>query len=219
MVINPTCRWTTIGASFRFFGGYAIAFFMQNYFTKGVFGTDDSVTNIYFYGNAIVVSLCGFLSSIIYARFSERLEEQGNYFGKALVCILCSVLGIPFFLACTCIQFNIYFSLSMLALEYLVAEGWVPPAITMVVNSIDPKYKAQGTGAFLFFATMAGVISTALLNWINQVYDCKNHPERYGYFMAGFVVFSYAGSIPFFALAGKEYRELMVRRNAAQTDM
>jgi MFS family permease len=101
---------------------------------------------------------------MIYAQIADRLEQKGNYFGKALVCILCGALGIPFIVLCTCVQFNIYFSLAMLAFEYLVAEGWVPPAITMVVNTISPENKAFGTAAFLFCATMAGVISTALLN-------------------------------------------------------
>lgn len=171
MAVNPTCRWVTIAGSFRFFGGYAIAFFMQKYFVGGVFG--DDVDSTYFYGNAVVVSICGFCSSIIYARIADHYESKGNYYSKALVCIACSALGIPFIVLCTCFQFNIYFSLVMLAIEYLLAEGWVPPAITMVVNTVSPENKAFGTAAFLFCATMAGVISTALLNQIQKVYETK----------------------------------------------
>lgn len=29
---NPTCRWVLIAGSFRFFGGYAIGYFMPAYF-------------------------------------------------------------------------------------------------------------------------------------------------------------------------------------------
>ena len=36
MFTNPTCRYCTIGGAFRFFGGYAIGFFMPLYF--GTFG-------------------------------------------------------------------------------------------------------------------------------------------------------------------------------------
>ena len=217
MWINPTCRWVCIAGSFRFFGGYAIGFFMQSYFTKGVFGTGQE--KVYFNGNAIVVSLCGFLASIIYARIADHYENKGVLNIKAYVCIASSALGIPFIILCTCVQFNIYFSLAMLAIEYLVAEGWVGPAITMIVNTISPGNKAFGTAAFLFCATMAGVISTAVLNQLQETYDVKNNPPRYGYILCAFVCFSYGGSIPFFALAGREYRKVMLSRQEAANDM
>jgi hypothetical protein len=50
----------------------------------------------------------------------------------------------------------------MLGFEYLVAENWVSPAITMILNTISPSNKGYGVSAFLFFATIAGTISTYL---------------------------------------------------------
>jgi len=47
-----------------------------------------------------------------------------------------------------------------LGLEYLVAEGWVGPAITMVINVISPENKGFAVSAFLFCCTVAGTIST-----------------------------------------------------------
>jgi len=34
LFLNPTCRYTTIAGTFRFFGGYAIGFYMPTYFGK-----------------------------------------------------------------------------------------------------------------------------------------------------------------------------------------
>ena len=50
-----------------------------------------------------------------------------------------------------------------LALEYLFAESWIGPAITMVINTISPENKGFAVSAFLFFATIAGMISTTTL--------------------------------------------------------
>lgn len=210
MVVNPTCRWVTIAGSFRFFGGYAIGFFIQGYFTKGAFGCGED--NLFFIANALITSLCGFTSAMVCARIADHYEEKGYYWVKAIVCITSSALGIPFILLCTCLQFNIYFSLSMLAIEFLVAEGFVSPSMTMIVNTISPENKALGAAAFTFAATMAGVISTALLTEAQGYYDVANHPGRRGYILGAFVVFSYAGSIPFFALAGCEYNRFMLQR-------
>lgn len=90
----------------------------------------------------------------------------------------------------------------MLGFEYLVAENWVSPAITMILNTISPSNKGYGVSAFLFFATIAGTISTYLCGLLQIQYEAKDHPERYGYILCAFVVFSYGGSIPFFILAG-----------------
>lgn len=77
MITNPTCRYCTIGGAFRFFGGYAIGFFMPLYF--GTFGSDPEqkkvYTNVYAFGNAIVVSACGFASALLGGIISDTFEK------------------------------------------------------------------------------------------------------------------------------------------------
>lgn len=68
----------------------------------------------------------------------------------------------------------------MLALEYLFAEGWVGPAITMVINTISPENKGFAVAGFLFCCTVAGTLSTIIFNYFLDVYDAKNHIELYG---------------------------------------
>jgi len=94
---NDTCRNATIAASFRFFGGYSIGFYMPKYF-----GTIySSYKSEYSIGNAFVVSLCGLTSSLSGAYLADRWEKNGNYMGKAYICILSAVLGIPTIALCT----------------------------------------------------------------------------------------------------------------------
>lgn len=82
---------------------------------------------------------------------------------KAYVCIFCGIMGIPTIAVCLLAQSSFGLSITMLALEYLFAEGWVGPAITMIVNTISPDNKGFAVSAFLFMATVAGTISVALL--------------------------------------------------------
>ena len=99
----------------------------------------------------------------------------------------------------------------MLALNYLFAEGYISPSITMILNSISPQNYGFATSVNNLVFTIAGSIATISLNAVNQHYDIDNHPHRSGYIICAFACFAYVGAIPFFVLAGKEYSALKVR--------
>jgi hypothetical protein len=107
--------------------------------------------------------MCGLVSSLGGAYLADRWERSGNYMGKAYICILSALLGIPTIGLCTLVQSSFWFSLAMLGAEYLVAESWLGPSITMVINTISPENKGFAVSAYLFFATVAGTIATELL--------------------------------------------------------
>lgn len=93
---NETCRYACIAASFRFFGGYAIGFFMPKYFGT-VYPTYKDQYSI---ANAFVVSLCGMTSSLSGGYFSDVYEKKGFLMTKAYICVLSAVLGIPTIAMC-----------------------------------------------------------------------------------------------------------------------
>jgi hypothetical protein len=159
LFLVPTCRYATIAGSFRFFGGYAIGFFMPSYF-GGIYPDDKKAYSIL---NSVVVSACGFTSSITGGLVCDYFEKKGYYMTKAYVCIFAGAMGIPTIMGCTLLQNNFYISIMFLGLEYLVAECWVSPAITMVVNTISPENKGTAVSAYLFCCTIAGTFSTWLL--------------------------------------------------------
>jgi MFS family permease len=80
--INPTCRWVVIAGSFRFFGGYAIGYYMPSYF--GSVYKDNK--NLYFTLNAFVVSVGGFASAMTGGYLSDSLEAKHPRI-KAIVCM------------------------------------------------------------------------------------------------------------------------------------
>jgi len=183
---------------------------MPNYFGNvySAYKTEYSV------GNAFVVSMCGLVSSLGGAYLADRWEQSGNYMGKANICILSALLGIPTIGLCTLVQSSFWFSLGMLGLEYLFAESWLGPSITMVINTISPENKGFAVSAYLFFATVAGTIATELLGVLQTQLKAKENPSLYGYILFGFVCFSYGGSIPFMWLAGKHYKIFKEKEDA-----
>ena len=96
MWVNATCRHTTIAGSFRFFGGFAIAFFMPQYF----FETYPDDRALFSTLNSILVAVCGLLSTLIGGIIADKYEKEGFYMTKAYVCIVCGALGIPTIAAC-----------------------------------------------------------------------------------------------------------------------
>lgn len=166
--------------------------------------------------NSVVVSLFGFTSALTGGLVSDKYEKKGIYMTKAYVCMFCGTLGIPTIVLCLLVQSSFWFSISMLALEYLFAEGWVGPAITMVVNTITPENKGFAVSAFLFMATVAGTVSNILLGALLDHSKAEDHPDLYGKYLCIFVVFSYGGSLPFFWLAGREYTKVKRRAEEAK---
>lgn len=158
ILVNPTCRWIVIAGSFRFFGGYAIGYYMPSYFGKIYpdYQTEYSVLN------AFVVSVGGFISAYGGGVLSDKFESR-TYWSKAYVCILGSLLGVPTIAICTLCQNSFGLSMAFLFFEYLTAECWNSPAITMILNTVSADNKGYALSAYFFFTTIAGTISTALL--------------------------------------------------------
>lgn len=78
------------------------------------------------------------------------LYEHKNYMTKAYVCMyflilfiifiyrVGTILGCPTIALCTLLQNSFSLSISFLFLEYLFAESWSSPEITMILNTISP---------------------------------------------------------------------------------
>ena len=55
----------------------------------------------YSYLNAVAISVFGFASVMIGGIVGDKLEARGYYLTKAMICVVCSFLGIPTIIACT----------------------------------------------------------------------------------------------------------------------
>mmetsp|Transcript_3752 Transcript_3752/g.6401 ORF Transcript_3752/g.6401 Transcript_3752/m.6401 type:complete len:120 (-) Transcript_3752:87-446(-) len=100
-------------------------------------------------------------------------------------------------------NFNV--SITMLAFNYLIAECWASPTITMLQDTTKNSNQGFAINSYLLFATLCGALSTFLLDRINYHFDTDNNPQIFGDALAGLLLFSYLGSVPFFWLAGRAY--------------
>lgn len=128
-----------IAGSFRFFAGYAIAYYMPSFF--GAVYKDNQ--NLYSTLNAFVISVGGFISSYGGGIICDKYEEK-SFMTKAYVSMIGTFLGCPAIAVCTLVQTSFGVSMGFLFIEYLVAESWTSPAITMLLNTISPENKGYG---------------------------------------------------------------------------
>lgn len=199
---NPTSRYILAAASFRFFGGYAIGFFKPQYFQAVYpeFTSQFSVTN------AALASVLGFTSALTGGILADKFRKD-DPMTKSYICIASSLLASPAIAAAFLLQDDFWVSISLLGVNYLFAEATGSPSITMLLDTTSPKNPGLTVAVYLLFATLAGTLSTTLLDALNTYLGAADHVETYGYTLAGFTLFSYLGSVPFFYLAGKSYTE------------
>ena len=204
LISNPTSRYCLIGSALRFFGGYSLAFYLPIYF-QHIYTSYDKQFGVL---NAVMASILAFLSALSGGILSDMYHSK-TYMAKSYICILSSVLAAPPMALCCIIQDKFYLSISMLGLNYLFAEAWGSPAITMLQDSVDPSMIGFCISAFMFFNTMAGMFATFALGEIQQWMDAENNLSVYGNTLFLFLMISYIGCCPFYYLAGLHYSKFM----------
>lgn len=203
IVRSPTSRWITIAAGFRFWAGYSIGFFMPAYFGT-VYPNDRTLYNIL---NAVVVSLGGFISSLTGAIISDKGENGGNNMTKAYVCMIGTFLGIPTLAGCLLLQNSFALSMAFLFLEYLTAECWTAPAISMLQATLPANARGVGISVYLLYATVWGTVANLINGELSDALVTEDNPGTRGVILFLVAGSAYALSIPFFLLAGRSYSE------------
>jgi len=128
---------------------------------------------------------------------------------KAWVSIIGSALAIPAVGLCTLTTTSFHTSLFFMAVSYLVSECWMSPAVTMMQNTVKPEQTGSVVSGFLFYLTIAGCISTVVLNYFANLLGAPGAPHIYGKLIFAWSLFGYLASIPCFWIAGKHYKKHM----------
>lgn len=102
----------------------------------------------------------------------------------------------------------------MLGLNYLTAECWASPTITMLQDSAKGKNQGFTINAYLLFATLAGSLSTWAIDFANMKLNPGSDPDQFGTILAYSLLISYLGSVPFFFMAGQGYEKLIKNRRS-----
>lgn len=68
--------------------------------------------------------------------------------------------------------------------------------------------------ANIFYKTNAGMVATALCGFLSFKFNTAANPAMLGNILIGILSVSFAGSIPFFYLAGKSYTRYVKKKEA-----
>jgi len=68
--------------------------------------------------------------------------------------------------------------------------------------------------AYFFSITIAQTIAPAIFGIMCNKFGVLTNPAMYGPLIAGFSIFGFLGSVPFWWLAGKHYKEYKLKMNS-----
>jgi MFS family permease len=135
LMSNPTSRYATFGASFRWTESMIIVYFMPAFFATCY----PLMQMEYSMLNAVVKGLGGFLSVIVCGILSDRFEKRDRMI-KSKICIGGAIVAIPFMAGCCLIPgVSFYVSLACFAIKFLVSEGYMAPTVTMIQSTVKPE--------------------------------------------------------------------------------
>ena len=208
---KKTTRYVNIAAMFKYLGEYAFLFFMPAYFQA----TFPTMKVEFASANALSLSILGFISAVMGGVISDKYGGK-NPMTMAWVCIIGQVISIPFTVGMFMLSNNFWAAIACLAVKYLFAESWLSPAITMMQNTTKPSKQGNMISANIFFKTNAGMLATFICGLLSFHLNTKANPEMLGKILIGILAVSFAGSIPFFYLAGKSYTRYQEKKALKQ---
>ena len=197
---QPISRWTTIGASFRYFGQFASDYYLPMFYLsvypnmKAEFALVYSMINVF----------CGFVSSIAGGVLSDKLGK-GRPMMNAWVCIFGNILAFPLFAASVLITDNFWLSIVFTALRFLVGEPYRSPSVTMIQNSAKPEKFGSLVSAYQFFQKMSAVLAAFVITALFSQFDVAASPAIIGRILAMIGGVAYLGSAGAYYQAGKHY--------------
>jgi len=171
MITNKTCFYVVLGACFRYWQGYSIAYFAFGFFS------DYNMNTLYGTLNGLAVLIGGFSSQLIAGQLSDRLEARYPTI-KPMICVIMSLNGVLFCSLLFLFTFSFYFSIACLFLQYLLSEGWMSPAVAMIQATIDVRFKGVAMGVFLFATAIFGTIGSLVIGVIIDDFHIKSQTYK-----------------------------------------
>ncbi|CAM9443933.1 unnamed protein product [Phaeothamnion confervicola] len=147
-------------AAFRFCAGYGIGVWSAPYFRGAFPGFEAQYAII----NACVVAGGGVASSLLGGYLSDRFAAKDPRV-RAWVPMAGSLLAIPCWMGAVSEIGGFYEAMAFLLVEYVVAECWFGPTVTILQGAVPPDVRGTAQGAFstlTAFGNVAPVVFGAL---------------------------------------------------------
>ena len=86
---------------------------------------------------------------------------------------------------------------------------WYGPTHAAINRLFPSEFQGMAVAIFTLLGAMAGAVATYLIGLVGDKLETKNYPERSGYCLTAFVLFSYCSCCPMFVWASKEYERVL----------
>lgn len=192
---DPAVSWLFVAAAMRFVGGFAIGVYMPKYFKA----TWPSKNDQYSVLNAGVVSAGGALSAFIGGKLSDTLRKRDVRWSAWLPGLGAALGFLPFI--GVMYSTNFYAAIAFYFFEYLFAECWFGPAISIVQNRIPVNVRGTTISIFLFVSNMVGNVCPIIIsNFVQETAESYRQCIFYA------VLVSYASCAILFCIVATKLR-------------
>ena len=155
-------------------------------------------------------------SAIIGGTIGDKLEPKYS-FAKPGVCVIGTLLAIPFAMITFMFQINFYVGISTYYFMYLFGECFYGNTFAMVNRLFDSNHQGLAISIFGLCGSFAGGIGSFALGAIGDAYDVKTYPSRMGTILGVTILIAYGGCIPCYILAGKQYMGILEKDKKEST--
>eukprot|EP00904_Undaria_pinnatifida_P006872 jgi/Undpi1/3314/HiC_scaffold_15.g06688.m1 len=153
------------GGMFRFMGGSIVVSYLPDFYSQMY----PDYNTIYSYLNASVVSFGGALSSYLGGLAADRWEKAGEKRARMYIAAIGALLGTPaFFLVIVVPSF--YASMFFLLVEFLFAECWHGPVLSVLQKHLPPRARGVGFGCYSLFTMSAGSLMSYAIGLVLEDY-------------------------------------------------
>lgn len=193
-------------AALRFFGGYALGFWVAKFFKKVYPDYQDEFSII----NAITTIVLGVSSAYIGGAIGDYYQATHPE-AKAFVSGFGPLVSFPFIFVSFIIAQNFWFSISMYSITYFPAEMWLGASVAMIQNIFPAEIIGTANALFGLMGGLSGALSNFLLGLLGDHFNTDDNPQAAGYLLTSCLAISYLGCAPLFVITGIKYRRFIFK--------
>lgn len=209
---SPRVRWIFASSFVRFCSGLCIGIWAAPYFRSAF--PDDAAS--YAIINAFIVSICGVTSGVLGGYLADKVASSSNGKDSASrlwIPVIGSALAVPTF------YYTVHapsFEMAMIGLasEYLVAECWFGPTVSVLLQSTDANKGGTAQGMFTLTGAL-GNLSPSVLGILYSASSSSGDSGELANLLTYFVCGGYLLSSVGFFVAATTSNEPSVRLNSS----
>ena len=156
--------------------------------------------------NAGSLAICGLLSSLMAGIIADKFGKNDPTL-MSKICVLSAIVAFPLTAAACLIRNNFWLAMALMIIKALISSSYVSPSVTMMQNTTKAKDQGNIMGAHMFYTTITSTAAPLFVSMIINGLGATNNPVFLGQVLSVFSLVGYWGSIPFFYLAGKNYKK------------